>query len=375
MAVVAFILILSFLVLIHELGHFVLAKFFRVEVEEFGLGYPPRAKTLFRRWDTNFTLNWVPFGGFVKMVGEEGEPEGVATATQRKKVGPFNEKSTMARLLIILAGALVNLIFGVIAFSVIFSVSGIPTPSPEPLISQIQTDSPAAQAGLPARVKITNVKIGSENWQQPTIEQVISIAENHRGQTAELTTTGSCVKDTCDTSLHQYQVEIRTADQTPAGQGAMGIVFESVKYVFYPWYEMPFRAIWFGLEQTFWLSTQIVSFLRLAMVNLVAHGSIPAELSGPVGIVHQAQTNGLFSQGWLAVLSFTGMLSVNLGVMNLLPIPALDGGRAFFIILESLIGRRWVNKIEGYANYGGFVFLIGLIVLVTARDIMRIIYG
>jgi regulator of sigma E protease len=383
--VIIFALILSFLVIIHELGHFLVARKVGIKVLEFGLGYPPRAKQLFAWGETIFSLNWIPFGGFVKMDGED-EPVAETPETMKKtKKGQrydqysysqkFNEKPALARLAVVVAGATVNLVFGVLAFATVFSLSGIPDLVSTARIGEVQKDSPAAQAGLAANREIRKISTQETTLTTPTPDQVIELINQSKGKTVMVELSGECQAKKCNDQTQTYQVYVRTPEETPAGQGAMGVVFNQAVSVFYPWYEMPFRSIWYGLQQAVWMSAQIILALQNVVVQLVMKANVSNELSGPVGIVHQAQQYGIFQQGGLAILAFAGMLSVNLGIMNLLPIPALDGGRAIFIMLEPLIVKKRLSSIEGYIHYGGFVVLIGLIVLVTARDIWKIFYG
>ncbi len=376
-SILLFGLILSFLVIIHEIGHYLVARFFKIRVEEFGLGYPPLALKLFERWGTIFSLNWIPFGGFVRMEGEDAAPKGKLKAaslkTDRLHEGPFYEKSALARLAVILAGATVNFIFGVIAFSAVFSFSGIPAGA---IVDSTSEGSPAQQANVPAGSAITGITVNGEQEATRTSFEVIQKIQQHKGQQVTLHLIGPCQGTNCEADNAQEQdidVYVRTAEETPEGQGSLGIAFQADYYKFYPWYQMPGRGMVYGLEQAFLLGWSILQALGTMVTNLVTRGIVPSDVSGPVGIVDEANRTGLFNQGPLVILFFSGMLSINLAIMNVLPIPALDGGRAVFIILEKLIGRHRVQSIENYANYGGFIALIGLIILITARDIFRIV--
>lgn len=360
MSIIIFILILSVLVIIHELGHFFAARFMGMRVEEFGLGYPPRALKLFKWKETLFSLNWIPFGGFVAIKGEE------------ETSGAFHRFSTNKRLVVILAGAIVNFLFGVLAFSLVFSISGIPTRLEQPRIGEIAPDSPAEKVNLPTEVNILGLRVNDELIKTDNLNRVIEEISSHQGETVKLVTTGHCRQLECEEILHEFEVYLRKPEEIPAGQGSLGIVFQSVVYLDYPWYEMPFRGAWYGLVQAFWLGGVIVEGLGDLLKDMVTLGQVPEEIAGPVGIVHQATNEGIFAEGYLALLSFSGMLSVNLAIMNILPIPALDGGRAIFILIEKITGRKKIERIEQYANYAGYTLLLGLIILVTIRDVVRI---
>jgi regulator of sigma E protease len=371
------ILLLSILVILHELGHFLAAKLTKVRVEEFGLGYPPLAKKLFTWKGTLFTLNWIPFGGFVKLEGEMGE-EAVDESTTKSKPeikdgleGPFYTKSASARLFVILAGAATNLLVGIIAFTIVFSVSGIPLL--EARISQIAPNSPAAQANIPINVNVIELKFANQTISTLTTQEVITAVSEHRGEEVTIVTTGSCQQLNCDDARQEFTAKIRTAAETPANEGALGITFNST--IFFPWYEMPWRAGWYGILQTIALIQLTLFSLGQMIANLVVHRVVPADVTGPVGIVYQTYKMNVVKEGLLSILNYSGLISVSLAIMNVLPIPALDGGRAVFILLEKVIGKSRSMKLESVVTYGGYIFLLALIILVTIRDIANIIKG
>lgn len=371
MSVLLFILILSFLVLIHELGHYIAAKRSGVIVEEFGIGYPPKAIKLFTWQGTDFTLNWIPFGGFVRMKGEEGPIEGESTEKSTKG-GEFYSANTWQKLLIILSGPGVNFFFGVIVFAAVFTKTGIPELLTEARIGQVVADSPAATAELPTGVTITALLVDDQRIETPTVPSAIEAITSHRGKTITLETTGQCTAFSCQEIIQTFDVYVRTAEETPENQGAIGIAFEQVVYQRYPGWEMPARSIVFGFQQAFELSRQIVAALGGLVTTMFVNRTVPDEIAGPVGIVHQAQSSGLLQDGFITLISFAGLLSVNLAVMNVLPIPPLDGGRAFLLGAEYIFGKTRTEKVGYYLNYGGYVLLLGLIVVITIRDVARI---
>jgi regulator of sigma E protease len=380
-----FIAVLSFLVIIHELGHFLTAKFFKIKVEEFGLGYPPLAKKLFQKWGTEFTLNWIPFGGFVRLKGENGPEEtektsvaadinqvkaSDASATAKRDADAFFSKGKFVRLVVLLAGVFVNFAFGVFAFSFYFSIKGIP--EAQPLIAEIAANSPVALAQVPTGVRIIGFEQNGKRTSTPSQTQVIEFVRANYGKTVTLLTTGPCTDAGCDDTTAKYTLKIRTPEETPANQGSLGVTFSPKIYTrFYPWYEMPFRGTVFGFQQTVYLTKLIAGGLA-SLVSTGAHGQIPKDVSGPVGIFDEARKAGALSGDFWDALNFAGILSVNLAIMNLLPIPALDGGRAFFILVEAAIGKKRIGNVENYLNYAAFALLIGVTILITARDILRV---
>ncbi len=366
LAVISFILILSFLVIIHELGHFLVAKWSKVGVEEFGIGYPPKIFKLFRFWDVDFTLNAIPFGGFVRLQGEDAEPG------TKPKPGDYRAASLPKRLAVILAGAFVNFVFGIALFAVIFTKIGIPTEITTPRIGEISPGSPAAEAQLKPGWEIARIQAGDQVYQIEDTRQVVQVVKAHAGETVKLTLTGPCEGITCKNQTKGVEVYVRKPEEVPAGQGAIGLVFEPVVYVHYPIWQMPFRGMWVGTKQALALSQLIIYALRDMVVQLVSQRQLSSDLAGPVGIVHQAQSSGLFNQGAVAILSFVAMLSINLAIMNVLPIPPLDGGRAVLAVVEVALGKATAHKLEYYLNYGGWIAMMLLIIAITARDVWRI---
>ena len=378
MAVLIVILIISFLVIIHELGHFFAAKKAKINVKEFGLGYPPKIKKLFSWQGTNFTLNLIPFGGFVRLEGESGPESEEKKLDQVKpdKWGPFYTKTAKQRLMVIMAGVIVNLVFGVLAFSIVFSFIGIPTE----LINQarigwVLENSPAAEAGLLDNVNIIEIRTDQNTYKITDFTKVQEAISVNKGQNLTIVTSLACDGAVCPQETQEFNVYARTEEETPEGEGSLGIVFESLVYHFYPWYQMPFRGTWYGIKQAVGLGYLIIQALFQMVVQLAVTGQVPKDVAGPVGIVYEAQQGNIITDDFWSNLGFAGMLSINLGVMNLLPIPALDGGRALFILLEKIFGKKHIQKIEAYANYGGFALLILLILMITYKDIMRIIVG
>src|SRR5258708_6286119 len=313
-----FILVLSFLVVIHELGHLLMAKLFKVRVEEFGLGYPPRAKKLFSWAGTVFSLNWIPFGGFVKLEGEDGPEKSTSVVKTKNGLAPFYAKPAYARLAIILAGAAVNFLFGIFAFATYFSATGIPTLVPQARIGFIADNSPAAAARIPVEVTITAIRIKESMTQIHDSSEVIALVSEHGGEKVTLITTGHCDGVQCDPKQQQFEVYIRKKNEVPPEQGAIGIGFENVVVPkFYPWYEMPWRAAWYGVEQAAFLVVYTITQLSEMIVG-ITHGVASQGVSGPVGIFQQANDAGFFSKVFLVILNLSGLISVILAIINFL---------------------------------------------------------
>lgn len=378
MSIILFILVLSFLVIIHELGHFIAAKWAKVKVDEFGIGYPPKLLKLFSWKGTDFTINWIPFGGFVRMQGEDeyssvAEEKNQGKDQKSSNQNQFYQVSIFKRLVIILAGASVNFIFGVIAFTIVFSKMGIPEFISEPRIGEIAINSPAEKAGMTTNTNVVAIQVNDQeriNIDSPS--QLIEQVSEHKGETVKIFTSGTCKMLVCDQTETEYEVYLRTDEETPSDQGSLGLVFDQIIYTFYPSWEMPFRSAAYGLEQAMNLGVQIVQTFSSVIFNIFMQGKVSNDVAGPIGIIHQAESIGIFEQGFLTILSFSGMLSINLAVMNVLPFPPLDGGRAIFVLLQLFLNKKRTEKLEYYLNYGGYIFFLGLIVFISIKDVFRI---
>lgn len=356
--VVVFLGVLSFLVLIHEAGHFFSARFFKIKVEEFGLGYPPRAKTLARKNGVEYTLNWLPFGGFVRLGGEvlENEEERVGDASL------FYNQAWWKKLIVILAGAAINFLYGVLAFGVLFSILGIPEGRGVEIV-EIADDSPAVEAGLEVGDKVVAVENG-ELVEVTTTDEFVAVLSDLRGEEVDLYLAeagGEEVK----------QVYIRREDEVPEGEGSIGVVIQAseLEFVKYPWWQRPFRGIKYGLETAFEFSGMILKVFGGMIGDIFTKGKVPEDVAGPVGIVNYAYKERVLDEGLIGLLNWSAVLSIQLAIINVLPIPAMDGGRAVFILVEKAMGKRYRPEFEHKAVMVGMLFLLGLIVLISLKDI------
>ncbi len=352
------ILILSLLVLLHELGHFLVAKLFGVHVLEFGIGLPPKALKIFQRGETEYTLNWLPLGGFVRLAGEDQDPSLWDKLNPVARSHMFFAKPAWQRALIIVAGVAVNFVIGILMFSVIYTHIGIPHLSGQQvLVSEVTKGSPAELANITAGevvVRVNETEIVSS-------DQFVATVKNKKGQAitlyvAKLDANGR-------KSESSRVVTVIPRENPPAGEGALGVAVATVPIVSYekkPWYTAPYYGAVEGTKEA-WGWTMM--FLQIF--------SHPAELlknlSGPVKVYQVGQQAA--AEGWLTLVRFAGIISLNLGIFNLLPIPALDGGRLVMVGLEKVIGRKRVAVAEKYVNGIGMGLLILLLIGVTVKDI------
>jgi len=350
MSIIIFLIVLSLLILIHEFGHFYTAKKLGVWVEEFGLGIPPKA------WgkkigETIYSLNWLPFGGFVRLHGENLDD------TVSKPDKAFSNKSKKSRALIVSAGVIMNFLLAVVAFGIVYSFTGVPKESDQVSVISITEGSPASDAGILEGDKILEV---AGTPVHTTQEFISEIAENLDSETPLV-----ILRDGTNQS-----VSITPRSDHPEDQGPVGVVISSTENYFPPLLLRPFYGVYYGFKEAiFWMMLIIAGFI--SMIQTLLTGQVPAGVSGPVGIY--ALTTQAASFGLLALINFMGILSLNLAIINILPIPALDGGRLFFIVLESVFGRKVLPRVENYLHLGGFVILIFLIVLITVSDVSKLI--
>lgn len=344
-SLIYFLIVFSLLVFAHELGHFLVAKWRGVKVEEFGFGYPPRLFTIVEIGGTELTVNAIPFGGFVRFPGENDPtvPGSLASQGWRVRGGVF------------IAGAVMNIVLAALLFGAT-ALIGEPVPITGVEIIEVASGSPAEAAGMKAGdlileldgVEITD-SLALQRYTYERVGQEVSLLLEREGERIEVT--------------------LAPRLQPPAGEGPMGIAMHTMvvgtKLVRYE----AWRAIPIGVSRTF----RAVGVIVLSVIYMI-RGLISPEVSGPIGI---AQATGQVAQmGLPFLLQFTAFLSVNLALINLLPFPGLDGGRLVFVFLEALRGGRKVDpEKEGLVHLIGMFILIGLVLVVSYFDILRVSGG
>lgn len=370
---IAFIFILSVLVFVHEFGHFLVAKKAGMKIEEFGFGYPPRIWGK-RVGETIYSINALPIGGFVKILGEE-LGEAVAKEDEKKT---FYSKPKKARTAVLLAGVLMNFLLAVAAFSIIYTQIGIPTKTDQVTIIGVTENSPAALAGI----KENDVVIRVDGQEVKDNEAFIRLTNERAGEkmTIEITrekdnpcqekVLGGVPGMEISCQNGNLLVAVIPRQNPPEGEGALGVVISQMEMKFYPSWQMPIRGSIEGFKEAFAWIRLVLEFV-VGMVGRLFAGELPRDVAGPVGIFQI--TGQAVEGGYLAILQFLGILSVNLMVLNILPFPALDGGRLVFIGYEAVTGRRPKPSIERWVNTVGMIALLLLLFLVTVNDVARII--
>jgi len=390
--------VFGLLVLVHEFGHFITAKWAGIRVEEFGLGFPPRVVGFRKRdeggWEviwfggrrseedsyvsqkqtpfsgtsggvskpgtptsnhTIYSLNLIPIGGFVRMPGENGD---INDESGNYDPQSFAAKSAGKRLIVLVAGVTMNVLLAMVLFTFAF---GFGEPMLLPQIGKVVPGSPAAVAGIQPGDTI----VAANNQPIKFFSDLVTAvgndikADNNQHATVPVTVQ---IKRASVPQLVTTTVNVR--EHPPAGQGPMGIeasgkvVFDSI-----PLWQTPIRGVQYTFEQT-------SSFMQA--IGQMFTGALPFQVAGPVGIVKITGevAQSVPSEGWWPLLSLTAVLSLNLAIINILPFPALDGGRVVLVLVEVLRGgKRLKPEVEGIINFAGMLMLLTLMVVITFFDV------
>jgi len=352
LSAITFFILLSILVLIHEFGHYYVAKKSGMLVEEFGFGLPPRIYGI-KVGETLYSLNLLPFGGFVKIFGESPDD------LKSKKISPdlkkraFNNKPWKQRAAVLLAGPAMNFVLAVIVISYMFT-QGVYLPSDTVRIVGVDKNSPAAIAGLQKKdiiVSIDSKPVTSSN-------DVIKTAQQKAGKEAVIE---------YERNGQTYHTVIIPRKNPPQGQGAVGVVITDLEYKSYPFYLAPFIGVWESIK----ISLQFYQELGKLIFQLVTFQKPQVQVAGPVGIAKL--TSDAVKTGFTAVLQLLGLLSLNLALINLIPFPALDGGQLVFVLYEGTTRRKINENFKAKVNAIGFAVLIFLLLFITFKDIRGLI--
>ena len=346
LTIIVFIFILGLLIFVHEGGHFLAARAANIKVEEFAFGFPPRLISR-KRGETEYALNLLPIGGYVRLLGEDG---------QSSDPRAFNRQSVAKRLAVVVAGVGMNLVLAVIVFWIGFMIGMVPVVSepaqlggveaPQLFVTGVVPGSSAASIGL----EQFDVILGYRNG-----DELRAFTTGHAGQPVEI----QILRDGAELTK---QVTLGSDASAPLGVYTQQVT--KVKLGVFP-------ALRAAIIETGKTIGATFHFLADFFQGLIRHGQVAEGVTGPIGIFQiTAQTVQL---GFSYILQLLGILSVNLALLNILPIPALDGGRGLFIALEGVVRRRVIREeIESVIHAIGFVLLLALIALITYRDIIRL---
>jgi len=363
MPVFLLIALLVALIVAHEFGHFIVAKILKVYVKEFGIGYPPRAFMLGKIKETEYTINWLPFGGFVRLLEEDG----TAPQDARRVRGSFASSPKWKQVLILLAGVFANAVFGWMLFTAGLML-GLPVqvaeygPDTRLVVSEVVPGSPAEGAGFKPGDEI--VQITDQNKRtisEPTPEAVVEFVHAQGGKSLDITYKRRDAADVVSV-IPAHAVLPGMPSQPALG---VGLVLISEKQLGF------FEALWGGFVQT-GRSLLTVAYGLASLILDTFNGSADIRtLVGPVGLV--SQVGDAASHGLGQLFGLAALISINLVIINLLPIPALDGGRLLFIAIEAARGRKLSRTAAQIINTVGFLLVVLLMVAITYNDIARII--
>ncbi|HEY8169984.1 MAG TPA: M50 family metallopeptidase [Candidatus Limnocylindria bacterium] len=368
--VVVFVAILVVLVVVHELGHFVAAKRSGITVEEFGIGFPPRAAS-FTWHGTRYSLNWIPLGGFVRMLGEDGDIElkrlreqGMTEAEiDHALEGAFTRRPIAIRVAVLLAGVLMNFVLAVALFAIAFSMP-IPVGEGPLTVTEIQPGSPAEDA-----LEVGDVIVGADG-------RTFNLSADMTEYIADRGGTAVVLQVERDGTLIDVSVTPRIVSDADRsrGVGPIGFGYEPAQVVEHPsTVSGPIEAIGRGIETAWTLAIQIPGGLADAVGGLIGLNQDAPDARGPIGIAQE--TGRVLEAPLVSQLFFVGLLSVNLAVLNVLPFPPLDGGRIVVVLIEGIRRRRLPAEREALIYLTGFAFLIALVILISIQDIQRLITG
>ena len=384
--------VLGFLIFIHELGHFATAKWFGIKVTEFGFGFPPRIFGV-RYRDTVYSLNWIPLGGFVRMVGEEDPSHPRSFAGQ----------AVWKRAIVLVAGSVMNLAFPIAVFAILFTLPHDTVIGTVTIIG-VSPDSPAHEAGLRPGDTVLEVEGEKVNYHR----ELVLVIMSRLGKPTEFTirrgliVTGLAfspelapvdkvtvtprlrppehvvVEEVTDPKTEMSLREARNVNpDAQVGdrirQGAIGVLIGTAN----PKIVKRSFPVWDSVPMAVGRAWDVLTLTQATLTSWARGGPDPG-LTGPVGI---AQVTGEIAEeipniGFSPMFEFVALISISLGIVNLLPIPALDGGRLLFVGIEWVRrGKRISPQREGFVHMVGFALLIGLIVAMSYRDIVRIIAG
>lgn len=356
LTIVVFLIVLGVLVIVHELGHFIVAKKTGVKVEEFAIGFPPRIYSL-KRGETEYSINAIPLGGYVKMLGE------LEHSTDKRA---FENQKPVVRFWISIAGVMMNLILAWVLLSIGFAIGMSPIVSSpdtipgkkltsEIIIADVSPNSAAEKAGIkPGDIAVSATSSG-QTTSFSSLSEMVDYNTSHKDQAV-----------TYKLKRDNETIE-REAKLSNDKDAQLGVAIIEKAEIRVPWYRAPYVA----LHETVQIAKLTFNFLGAFFAKLFSQGQFAEGVGGPVAIY--TYTGLALKAGIMVLLQFVALLSINLALINILPFPALDGGRLVFIILERFFGKKVVKeKVENIIHTVGFALLIIFILAITYKDVTRL---
>ena len=366
--IIAFILIISFLIFIHEFGHYCAALKFGMKVNEFSIGMGPKLfQKVSKKTGIVYSIRAIPIGGFCQIKGEDGEEDKteVSIDTEEKKSDSFTDKKIWQRAVVLFAGVFMNFIVAIV-FIYIGLVSGFPSV----IDSNIENDKGISIQN--ENIKIYNI-LKDSNADKNKLKAGIDIISIDNIQFNNIEDLKKYIdqKDEIELKIKdgnkEYTTTLNKEFNKDLNQSIFGISFEKVGIIKYK----PLRAIPETFKATWSLTEEMVYGLKYLISNIFSGHGIPDGLSGPIGIA--VLTGDVVKRGYSYILQFIALISLNLAFMNILPFPALDGGRILFLLFEKIKGARLNQKFESISNLIGFVLLMILVIAVSFKDVFTFI--
>ncbi len=364
MAIIIFLIILAVLIFVHELGHFIVAKRSGIRVDEFAIGFPPKLFS-WQKGETRYVLNLIPFGGYVKIFGENPDEESIAGPDSPRS---FVNKPKTTQIAVLIAGIVFNILFAWLLISVGFmtglpsaadSTSSTQVENPRLVITSVAPSSPAERAGILPGDEIQSLKTADQSLTTLTPEGVQDFISS--AQEKEITAT--LVRDN-----ETKTISLRAKEGIVSDRPAVGISMGLIGTVKLP----PHKALYEGAKFTATMTKAIAKGLGTLIGQAFTGKAQFSQITGPVGIVGLVGDASHF--GFAYLLSFTAFISINLAVINLIPFPALDGGRILFVLIEAIKGSPIRPKVANTFNLVGFALLMLLMIVVTFHDMLNSFY-
>jgi len=359
-AILLFVLILLVLVIVHEFGHFIMAKWVNMRVDEFAFGFPPRLFAK-KKGETTYVINALPLGGYVSIWGENGEPNDVAKNHPRA----FGNRPWWAQLIVLFAGVAMNMFLALIIFIFISygkieisandEVYGKYVKDSELVVMNVSSESPAFKAGIIPGSTILEVTNGKTKADLTSADSLISFIRKNENSSFVITYkhAGGNIASTTIAAVYGLIPDKK----------AIGISVDNIGSID----ATLFEAIKIGSRRTYDMTMMTFDGLSMLVSSVFKGESVLQSLSGPIGIAKIVGTTSDY--GYKAVLTLVAVLSINLAIFNILPLPALDGGRMVVVVIEAITKRKVPHKYYSWVNVVGFLLLMLLLVVVTVHDV------
>ncbi len=369
MTIILFIVVLAILILTHELGHFLTAKWAKIRVDEFGLGLPPKIWGI--KWgETVYSINWLPLGGFVKIFGEDPNEENISGPDSARS---FVNRPKWVQAVVLVAGVTLNFVLAWVLISINLGIGmpagledlprGLQVRNESLSIVNVLRESPASEAGLQVGDKLISFSSGEEKIIDLSVESVHNFTKKFPDQPIKVEYVRS------DSSSGQNSVATVIPKLGVTGnEAAIGIATQKIGIVSASWWQTPFYGLFFSYHLTINTLLAFGDFFS----NIFSSGrEALGAIAGPIGIY--SLIDDASRLGFVYILNFVALISINLAILNLLPFPALDGGRLLFVIIEAVIRRPINPKVASALNLIGFVLLILLMFIIAVSDIFKLL--